>query len=280
MLENAPKDFLTGFFSRESLNLFLENFIREATVNKKSFSVGLIDLDHFKKFNDKYGHLFGDEVLKYAVSTIRLTFQECECHFFRYGGDEFILIFLDKDPKEAARLLRQYTHNLRHRPFLINNKFYKITASCGIAGFPADGEKPEALIHKADEAMYFSKCHGRNLVTLAGKIKYLRLRNVLLIVGSACLIFLIAFFSYKLMFKDVVRSAFRKFRSTRIITKPKELDMVILKNGDVYEGRILEETGDRVILSLYLTEGEGTVVFKKSELSAIKYGSQKRLEFD
>ena len=274
MLEQAPKDFLTGFFSREAMNPFLENFMRNSLSNKKVFSVALIDLDHFKRFNDKYGHLFGDEVLKYAVSTIRLTFQGYRCYPFRYGGDEFIVIFPDKEPKEIYRLLRQCTYNLRRRPFLLKNKFYKVTFSCGIVGFPSDEKTLEKLILKADKAMYFSKGHGRNLITLAGRLKYLKLRSISLFIGSVCFILLSLFTSYHLVFKEIVKSAFRQIGNTRIITKPRKLDTIILTNGEVYEGRILEETEDRVVLSLYLEKGEGTVIFEKSEVSTIKYDSK------
>jgi len=275
MLEQAPKDFLTGFFQRDSLKPYLEKLILDTTLKKKWFSLALIDLDRFKRFNDKYGHPFGDEILKYAVSTLRLTFQGLQCYFFRYGGDEFVVVFPEKESKEALNLLRRCTYNLRHRLFLYKNKFYKITFSIGIACFPSDGKTQEGLLKKADDAMYFSKNYGRNLVTLAGRIKYLKIRNVFIILGSIFIVALSLFISYQFIFKDALKYTFRKIESMKIITKkPVDLDTVVLKSGEIFEGKVLEETNDRVVFNLYLQRGEGTVVFKKEELSSIKYGGQ------
>lgn len=133
MLEQAPKDFLTGFFSRDSLGGFLENIIIESNLKKKIFTIALIDLDRFKRFNDKFGHAFGDEVLKYATSTLRLTFHNEQCYLFRFGGDEFIAVFPDKEPQEILRLFKRCNYNMLHRHFLYANKLYKVTISCGIA---------------------------------------------------------------------------------------------------------------------------------------------------
>ena len=124
MLEEAQKDFLTGFYLRESLKPFLEKLMLDSSIKKRHFSVALIDLDHFKRFNDKFGHNFGDEILKYAVSTIRLTFQGIQSYFFRYGGDEFIVVFPEKGPRETFNLIRKCSYNLNHRLFLYKNKFY------------------------------------------------------------------------------------------------------------------------------------------------------------
>ena len=183
------KDSLTGCYLREGLDLLLRQLITDSNENKRVFSVALIDLDHFKKFNDKFGHLFGDEVLKYTASVLGLTFYLDPYNLFRYGGDEFVAVFPDVEPNEAFHLLRHCVHNMKHRQFLFKNRLYKITISTGISGYPYDGETPEGLIQKADEAMYYSKRHGRNLVTLAGKIKYLKWRNFIVMTTS---IFIIA----------------------------------------------------------------------------------------
>ena len=184
MPEELRRDGLTGFFVREELVLFLARLMAGAGEGEKGFSIALIDIDHFKKFNDKHGHLFGDEILKYATSTLRLTFYEGQCSFFRYGGDEFIAVFPGKDPKEAQGLIRQCHTNLFRRPCLSGNKLYRVMISCGIAGFPSDAKTPEELIQKADEAMYFSKRNGRNTTTVLGKIPYLRLRKTFMQIGG------------------------------------------------------------------------------------------------
>ncbi len=271
MADNICADFLTGFSLRDSLYPAIERLILESQAQKKGFSLALFDLDRFKKFNDKYGHDFGDEMLRYASSTLRLTVSETESLLFRYGGDEFIVLFPGRDHKEAARLMRQCGYNLSHRPFLFKNKFYRMSFSCGIASFPSDDKAIDGLISKADKAMYFSKRHGRGKVTQFARIAYLNFRNALITVLSCCVIVLSGFLAYHLTFRSVISPVLGRVQHARIIIKPSRLDTVVLKNGDVYEGSILEETPERVVLSLYLDKGEGTVTFQQEEISSIQY---------
>ncbi|MDD5255162.1 MAG: GGDEF domain-containing protein, partial [Candidatus Omnitrophica bacterium] len=86
MAENVCPDFLTGFSLRDSLYPTLEKLMLEFQAQKKPFSLALLDLDRFKKFNDKFGHDFGDEILRYASSTLRMTVSEVQSLLFRYGG--------------------------------------------------------------------------------------------------------------------------------------------------------------------------------------------------
>lgn len=228
-----------------------------------------MDLDHFKKFNDKYGHVFGDEILKYFTSTLRLTFSELQSNFFRYGGDEFIGVFMEKEPKEILRLMRQCNYNLVHRPFLVKNKFYRITLSCGIVGFPLDGKTIEELIKRADEAMYLSKLYGRNRVTLASRIKQLKLLRALMVIVSIIVIICSVFIAYI----SIIRPTVAQMKGFEIIRKPEKLDKIILKSGMVFEGHILAETEDKVTLKLYLDKGEGLMTLDKPEIAQIEYGS-------
>lgn len=274
MLEQAQRDFLTGFCSRGELEPYLEQLINEAKVSAKNFSVVLVDLDRFKKFNDKFGHIFGDEILKYATSTLRLTFYKSDCYLFRYGGDEFIGVFLNKEPKDVLRFARQCNYNLQRRPFLFDNKFYRITVSCGIAGFPHDGRNAQDLIKRADEAMYFSKRNGRNSATLYGRINFLKVRRIFLLFCSFTAILFAFFIFYRLSFKKVIQPTILRIKRLTITTKPKNLDSVVLKNGLIFEGRILAETTDKVTLTLYLDRGEGATVFDKSEIAQIKYATE------
>jgi diguanylate cyclase (GGDEF)-like protein len=276
MLEQAPKDFLTGFFLRDSLGGFLENLLIESNLKKKIFSIALIDLDRFKKFNDKFGHAFGDEVLKYATSTLRLTFHNEQCYFFRFGGDEFIVVFPDRQPGEIMRLFKRCNYNMLHRHFLYANKLYKVTISCGIASFPTDGITQEELLQRIDEAMYFSKRHGRNLTTLACRIRYLKAWRLFLLLSSIFIIFFAIFILYPSLSKKILEPTVGHITGFKVITKqakPKNLDMLILKNGFVFEGSIIAETNNKVILRLYFEKGEGSVVFNRSEIVKIKYGS-------
>lgn len=205
MLENVQMDSLTGFMSRENLTPFLERLAIEASLKNKVFSIALIDLDRFKKFNDRFGHIFGDEILKYASSTLRLTFNETLCYIFRFGGDEFIAVLPDIEPKNAYQLLKQCSRNFFYRPFLFKNKFYKISFSCGIAGFPGDGTDIKDLINKADKSMYCAKRLGRNQTVLSGQLKPispLRLTFLLIGIGLIVLLIFILYQKYTVFIRD------------------------------------------------------------------------------
>lgn len=271
------KDGLTGFFAREELDPFLKKLLLEAKMGEKKVSLALIDLDHFKELNNKFGQVFGEEVLKYATSTLRLTFSMEECHFFRYGGDEFIGIFSVKEPKEVLRLSQQCNYNLLHRPFLYANKFYKITMSCGIACFSTEATTADELIKKADEAMRFSKRSGRNLTTLASSIKYLKFRRIAFLITSIIIVLYLALLFYQGGFKKIIQPAVRQIENMKIITKSNNSDTVVLKSGVVLEGNIVYEDEDKITLGLYLNKGEGFTNFNKSEIARIKYGSRDKI---
>jgi diguanylate cyclase (GGDEF)-like protein len=269
--EELRKDGLTGFFVREELVLFLARLMAGAGEGEKGFSIALIDIDHFKKFNDKHGHLFGDEILKYATSTLRLTFYESQCSFFRYGGDEFIAVFPGKDPKEAQGLIRQCHHNLFRRPCLFENKLHRVMISCGIAGFPSDAKTPEELIQKADEAMYFSKRNGRSTTTVLSQIPYLKARKTFMQIGGLLLLAAAFVILYQLSFKKIIQPTLGQIEKLKIVSKPENLDTIILKNGIVFEGQVVSETPEKVIFNLYVERGEGQTVFDQSEIAQIKY---------
>ena len=273
MIEQVQKDHLTGFFLRAAFDSFLDKLMAETGSKGKSFSIALIDLDKFKRYNDKFGHLFGDEVLKYAAGIFRLTFYGDPRYYYRYGGDEFIIIFPDTGAQEAGHFVNQCIYNTFQQPFLFEKNFYKITMSFGIASYPSDGRTREELIKKADEAMYYSKRTGTNQVTLASKLSYLKMRKWAIVLSVIASILVVGLITYKFIFKTVINSAIRGVKNIKIVTKPVGLDVIILKNGSLYEGKIIKETDDIVALSIYMKKGQGTMTFKKSETLKIKYGS-------
>ncbi len=273
MIEQVQKDHLTGFFLREALDSFLNKLMAEADSDGKSFSIALIDLDKFKRYNDKFGHLFGDEVLKYAAGIFRLTFYGDPRYYYRYGGDEFIIIFPDTGAQEAGHFLHQCIYNTFQQPFLFKNNFYKITMSFGVASYPRDGKTREELVRKADEAMYYSKRTGTNQVTLASNLSHLKMWKWTIILSVIASLVLVGLITYKFTFKTIIKPTVRGVKNIKIVTKPGDLDLVILKNGSLYEGRIIKEADDMVVLNLYMGKGQGTMSFKKSEILKIKYGS-------
>ncbi|UCD54600.1 MAG: diguanylate cyclase [Candidatus Omnitrophota bacterium] len=276
MAEEPQKDYLTGFSLRDTLYLFLKKLIADGKLNKKYFSILLIDIDHFKKYNDKFGHLFGDKILEYVADIFPLFFPKNNC--FRYGGDEFVVVLTEKDPRKAFYLALQLRHNMAKRPFFFENKSYnpfKITFSCGIATFPSDGQTVVELLKKADEAMYFSKRHGRDLITIAGKMKYITFRNIFLLFLSICTIFIALSTLYIFPFREPIQRIIRDIKDIRITAEQTGLDIIILKNGDVLKGEILEETDQKLVLKMHLMGGVGSLILEKSEIDEIKYGPKR-----
>ena len=278
MLEDARIDHLTGFFLRDTLNEALEELIYDAATSKKGFSIALIDLDRFKKFNDRFGHAFGDEILKYATSILRWTLGGPHYRFFRYGGDEFIVVFLDKDAREAIHLLRKCIYNMRHRPFLLNNKFHRITMSTGVATFPNDGQTAEHLVKRADKAMYFSKHHGRNIITPASKMLILPLRDIFIwLVTIGMIVWVIYLLQYLNFFKEYMQPVVNRMMHVQIVTKPQQqedLDVIVLKSGSTFAGKIIDENDKTVTMRLFMDTGEGLTKFNKSNIAKIKYSGK------
>jgi diguanylate cyclase (GGDEF)-like protein len=87
------RDDLTGFFLRKAFMPFFKKLVIQTGQGKKNLTIVHIDIDKFKRFNDKYGHYFGDLILKYVGSTLELSLRDVEHYTFRYGGDEFVIAF-------------------------------------------------------------------------------------------------------------------------------------------------------------------------------------------
>lgn len=273
MKEPFQKDHLTGFFLREAFDSFLNELIAESKAKGKSFSIALIDLDKFKRYNDKFGHLFGDEVLKYAAGTFRLTFYGDPRYYYRYGGDEFVIVLPDTEARDAGHFMHQCIYNTFQEPFLFKSNFYKVTMSFGVASYPRDGKTKEELIKKADEAMYYSKRAGTNHVTLASDISRLKLRRWIVMLSVITGLILTGLITYKFAFRTIIKPTLREVKNIKITSKPRDLDLVILKNGSLFEGRVIKETDDIVILSLYMEKGQGTMTFGREEVLKIKHGA-------
>ncbi|MBD8685665.1 MULTISPECIES: sensor domain-containing protein [unclassified Rhizobium] len=158
----AHHDPLTGLSNR---NLFWSQFqraIHEARRENRLVAVTYIDLDNFKEINDIYGHGVGDEVLRSLAERIKNCIRASDIAV-RLGGDEFAIIFSNPQHDEPGILQRLET--IRERaaePIELNVGSLTVTCSSGTAFYPSDGETPEALLAKADAAMYEAKKGGRN----------------------------------------------------------------------------------------------------------------------
>lgn len=275
MFEDLQKDHLTGFFLRTSFNSVFKRCITEAGVRKNAFSIVLVDLDRFKRYNDKYGHPFGDEVIKYVAGSMRFSFMGNPAHFFRYGGDEFVALLQYKDAKEALYLVSKFKKHMDSNPFFHNNKNYKITASCGIASFPVDGIETDQLVSKADKAMYYSKRRGRNVTTLSGRVRYLKIRSMLFYIVSISIIVGSVFLYNPLNVKKYVPDLLGKLKTIKVDIDPIKSDIIIMKNGTKFKGRILDETEDKLIFKVKINKGSGSLILDKSQIKEIQYAKKK-----
>ena len=126
----------------------------------------MIDVDHFKLYNDTCGHLAGDEVLRNIAAIFRRCIRESDC-VGRYGGEEFLIILPETVADDAWRIADRIRSRLAEEDFPADSQPVKITISGGIATFPGNGRSPESLLKSADAALYQAKDHGRNRVVPA-----------------------------------------------------------------------------------------------------------------
>ncbi|MFH1836938.1 MAG: GGDEF domain-containing protein [Candidatus Omnitrophota bacterium] len=159
-------DGLTEVYLRRYLMDRLVEEVDRARRLGLTFSIGMVDIDHFKECNDTYGHLVGDAVLKKVASRLKETLREVDM-IARYGGEEFCVVLPETNKDLAlavAERLRKFIEMKRVKAF---DEDIKATVSIGIATYPEDAEDVEALIEKADTALYKAKRKGRNRVCLA-----------------------------------------------------------------------------------------------------------------
>src|SRR5436190_4561912 len=158
--EAARTDQLTKITNRRALDEELRKCVLDFQRSAQPFSIMVLDVDHFKKFNDTHGHLAGDEVLKFVAQDIKTQLRDSEL-IARYGGEEFVVIFRGEDIascRERADTLRQ---SINERTISFEGKELRVAASGGVAEIGI-GEDEKGLIRRADEALYTSKKAGRN----------------------------------------------------------------------------------------------------------------------
>ncbi len=165
----SERDFLTGTYNRKAFDKRLHEAAEEAMKNDSELTLIMIDIDHFKKFNDNFGHLIGDEVLKIVSRALTDSVKGVDT-VARYGGEEFAVI-LPRTPIGGGMIVAEQIRKLiAGREFKnrsTGEHYGVITMSAGVAAFRTHGvdDSPTALIKRADEALYRSKNAGRNRVT-------------------------------------------------------------------------------------------------------------------
>jgi diguanylate cyclase (GGDEF)-like protein len=166
--ELSRTDALTGIPNRRSIMEVLEKEVARTRRHGPPLSVVLLDLDHFKKINDTWGHPTGDKVLQEAARVLRESMRQCDV-VGRYGGEEFLMVLPDTTPEGAAALLERCRAALATTLIRAETgKTFHISASFGVVCNQQDMNRDVAtLIKAADEALYRAKENGRNRVEMA-----------------------------------------------------------------------------------------------------------------
>ncbi len=129
-------------------------------VNQELYWLAIVDIDHFKLVNDRFGHLYGDEILIHLAQIIRSSFRQEDLQF-RFGGEEFVILLTAENYKSCAEILERFRRNVEEYSFPNVND---ITVSIGVTEFKRGTFHVTSIDH-ADQALYYSKAHGRNKTT-------------------------------------------------------------------------------------------------------------------
>ncbi len=163
----AMRDPLTGTYNRWATYQRLLEELERAGRENRPVSVLMTDLDHFKKINDTYGHLVGDQVLKETVARIQSVIRSYDV-VGRFGGEEFMVVLPNADTDVAVRVGERIRQAVCSRPIVADGQIsISVTLSVGVASIGASRSLADALIKSADEALYLAKRTGRNCVCRA-----------------------------------------------------------------------------------------------------------------
>ena len=166
--DSSIHDGLTGVLNRNAFDERMEEETNRANRTQQSLAIIMFDLDKFKRINDNYGHPYGDYVIKSTAQILKDSVRNIDV-VARYGGEEFIIILVDTDISKCRHVAERMVENISKFDFDYNDVKVRMTISAGMAEFPADTDKIESLIDKADKAMYESKRKGGNLVSFSYK---------------------------------------------------------------------------------------------------------------
>jgi diguanylate cyclase (GGDEF)-like protein len=156
-------DSLTGIYNRRYLDLFMEKSI---PISKKTNSPSvfmMLDIDHFKKVNDNFGHQCGDEALKHTSSIIRNFVRKSDV-FVRFGGEEFAVILPNTNVAEGLIIAESIREAVEKSEFIYKNERIHLTISIGVSLY--NGDTAEEFIGKSDNALYKAKENGRNQIAI------------------------------------------------------------------------------------------------------------------
>lgn len=169
-------DELTGIHNRRFFFPEAQAALANAVRHRREFSLMMVDLDRFKRINDSFGHTMGDKVLQVTAALLKGQTREGDV-IARFGGEEFVLALPDTDMDGAARLAERILHSLRSLEFSTDQGTLQVTTSIGLSCLdgqevPDQSDLLETLLRQADQALYFSKSHGRDRACSWAEIRY------------------------------------------------------------------------------------------------------------
>ncbi len=151
------KDPVTGIYNRRKFNRDIELIAAVHKRTKKGSALLIIDIDHFKKFNDEHGHQRGDEALREVTECIQRSLRDYDkIHIYRYGGEEFMVIITDVSLKDVFQIGDRIRKNVMAA--------CPVTISVGVSHYKELSENLQSLVDHADQALYIAKKKGRNRV--------------------------------------------------------------------------------------------------------------------
>jgi two-component system cell cycle response regulator len=164
-MELAVTDQLTGLNNRRYMMGQLDALLERTSSGGDPVSLLMLDIDHFKRVNDTWGHTLGDEVLREVAirlaSSVRAVDIPC-----RYGGEEFVVVMPATRLTDAARIAERIRTTISAEPFAVGDREIPVTVSLGVSASDGADDRPESLIRRADEALYEAKAAGRNQVVI------------------------------------------------------------------------------------------------------------------
>lgn len=165
-------DSLTGVYNHRFFQDKLKEMVAQAGRDNKKLSILMLDVDNFKNYNDNFGHLFGDVILRQVAFTIKNNLRDQDV-VSRYGGDEFAVLLPDSPKEMAIVVADRIRQEIDHKRFLKEDHelHVVITASIGVATYPDDAGTAQELFDAADKAMYRAKKKGKNQIASATKKK-------------------------------------------------------------------------------------------------------------
>lgn len=162
---DSVTDALTGLHNRRQLERTILQELEAVEQQGGLYSLALLDIDHFKNFNDSYGHAAGDKLLADLAGVLTRTVRKTD-RIVRYGGEEFLLVLPNSNPTDAASIAEKVRKAVEVMTFVLpdGNLSYPVTASIGVSSHPEEGADFKKLLQLADERLYRAKAQGRNRV--------------------------------------------------------------------------------------------------------------------